>query len=89
MSTTLTRVVTETGSVYEFDMQNLKMRRAEHTKKSNDLRKDGEWVQMLVEPGIELGHTMVIALAPLGDPETTDCTLRYTSTVIKVEEVDG
>lgn len=87
MSKKIKRVVTETGSVYEFDMENLLMRRVEHTKKSNDLRKDGEWIQMLVEPGIELGHTMVIALAPLGDPETTDCTMRYTSTVIKVEEV--
>lgn len=89
MSAKLTRVITETGSVYEFDMENLRMRRAEHTKKSNDLRMDGEWVQMLVEPGVELGQTMVIALAPLGDPETTDCTMRYTSTVIKVEEIDG
>lgn len=87
MSTKLKKVITETGSVYEFDMKNLLMRRADHTNKSNDLRRDGEWIQMLVEPGIEVGHTMVIALAPLGDPETTDCTMRYTSTVIKVEEV--
>ncbi len=87
MSTELKRVTTETGSVYEFNMDTLQMRRAEHTKKSNDLRQDGEWIQMLVEPGIEVGHTMVIALAPLGDPETTDCTMRYTSTVIKVEDI--
>lgn len=83
------KVITETGSVYEFDMANLKMRRVDHTNKSQDLRNDGEWIQMLVEPGIEVGRTMVIALAPLGDPETTDCTMRYTSTVLKVEELDG
>ena len=81
------RVVTETGSVYEFDMENLKMRRADHTKKSEDLRGDGEWIQMLIEPGIELGRTMIIALAPLGDHETTDCTMRYTSGVISIEDV--
>ena len=65
------------------------MRRIEHTAESNDLRLDGEWIDMLIEPGIEIGRTMVIALAPLGDPATTDCTMRYTSTVVKVEEVDG
>ena len=81
------RVITETGSVYEFDMEALKMRRVEHTKKSDDLRKDGEWIQMLLEPGIEVGHTLIIALAPLGDLETTDCTMRYTSTVLKVEDI--
>lgn len=81
------KVITETGSVYLFDMDELKMCRAEHTKKSDDLRLDGEWVQMLIEPGIEVGRTMVIPLAPLA--EGYECTMRYTSTVIKVEDIDG
>jgi hypothetical protein len=83
------KVITETGSVYEFDMSNLMVRRLEHTKKSQDLRQDGEWLQMLIEPGIEVGQSIVIALAPLGDPENTECTMRYTTPVLKVEEVDG
>ena len=79
------KVTTATGSLYEFDMDNLQMRRADHTKKSFDLRKDGEWIQMLKEPAIEVGKAMIIALAPLGDPDTTDCTMRYTTEVLKVE----
>ena len=42
---------------------------------------------MLQAPEIAVGQRMIVALAPLGDPETTDCTMRYTTPVIKVEEV--
>lgn len=79
------KVVTETGSVYMFDMENLKMQRLDHTNKSQDLRKDGEWLQMLLEPGIEVGRTMAIPLAPLA--EGFECTMRFTSTVLSAEEV--
>lgn len=77
------RVVTETGSLYEFDMDNLKMRRADHTKKSDDLRRDGEWLQMLLQPEINKGQRMHIALEPLGEGEVT---MRYTTPVLSITE---
>lgn len=81
----LTKTITETGSVYLFNMKTLQMKRADHTNKSDDLRKDGEWVQMLLKPEITQGEPMRIALEPLGEG---DVTLRYTTPVLSVEEID-
>lgn len=81
------KVNTETGSIYMFDMENLKMQRVNDTGNFDPMRQDGEWIQMLLEPTIEIGKAMKIALAPLGDPETTDCTMRFTSYVTKIEEL--
>lgn len=83
------KVETATGSTYEFNLPKLLMRRVEAVDNidSSTLRKDGEWLQMLQAPVIEIGKPMAIALAPLGDPETTDVTMRHTTTVVSIEEV--
>jgi hypothetical protein len=86
METVMIKVHTETGSVYEMDMPNLRMRRALHTEKSNDLRMDGEWIQMLQWPDIEQGYSMRIPLAPLA--EGYDVTFRTTSPVTQIEGQD-
>lgn len=88
MSKTL-KVTTATGSIYEFNLPKLLMRRIEDVTNadSSTLRQDGEWLQMLLAPKIEVGKPMTIALAPLGDPDTTDVTMRHTTTVTSIEEV--
>lgn len=88
MSKTL-KVTTATGSIYEFNLPKLLMRRIEDVANadSSTLRQDGEWLQMLLAPKIEVGKPMTIALAPLGDPDTTDVTMRHTTTVTSIEEV--
>lgn len=80
------KVHTETGSIYEMDMENLRLRRVLHTEKSNDLRMDGEWIQMLMWPEIDLGYSMRIPLAPLAEGYAV--TFRTTSPVTEIEGQD-
>lgn len=79
-------VHTETGSVYEFDYENMKMRRVNSTGNFDPLRKDGEWAEMLLWPEMEVGYPMNIALAPLA--EGFDVTMRHTSYVTKIDGDD-
>lgn len=72
-------VITETGSRYEFDMQELKMRRA---NKDWSLRRDNEWIKMFEKPDIVIGKEMTIFLEPLG---YGDITTRMTTRVIEIE----
>lgn len=74
-------VKTETGSVYELDAQELKLRRVPSNKEGK-LRQDDEWIQMLMWPEIEVGFSMHIALAPLA--EGFDVTMRHTSRVTEI-----
>lgn len=74
-------VTTQTGSVYEIDIDAMKMRR---TNKEADLRKDGEWVSMLKEPVIEMGRSMILYLEPLSD--NCSITTRFTTKVIGISE---
>jgi hypothetical protein len=76
-------VGTETGSVYEFDLDNLLVRRAPSANSASELRKDNNWITLLSEPEFLIGHGMQLLLAPLGEG---DCTLRITSHVTYIEE---
>ena len=74
-------VKTESGSVYELDPQELKLRRVPSDKEAQ-LRKDEEWIQMLMWPEIEVGYSMHIALAPLA--EGYEVTMRHTTPVSEI-----
>ena len=78
------KVHTESGSIYEFDMENLRMRRIPKTKaKKYQLRQDKDWLQMLIAPEIEEGYRIGITLQGLHDPE--EVTFRTTTRVTKIE----
>lgn len=83
------KVETTTGSTYLFDMENLKVIRLDHTDQSPDMRKDGEWLQMLVQPVVELNQCIRIPLEPLSGLDTDICTVRLTSPVESIEEYHG
>lgn len=78
------KVGTTTGSVYELGMEDLAMRRTSNGEGVSALRKDGDWVQMLLEPELVIGRPMYLTLAPLS--EDCDVTVRTTSTVVYIEE---
>jgi hypothetical protein len=78
-------VTTESGSVYELDMEELKLRRVASEKEAK-LRKDDKWLQMLRWPDIDVGYPMHIALAPLADGY--DVTMRYTTKVVEIAGQD-
>lgn len=75
------KVTTESGSVYEFDLPNLKMRRI---NAESPMRGEEEWLDMLTEPYIRLGEPLRAALAPLG---FGDVTMRYSTPVTAIEEI--
>lgn len=70
------RVTTEAGSVYEFDGQRMKR------KSDSTLRRDGEWIQLLVPVEPRIGEPMWLPLEPLGDGEVT---VRMTTPVVSIE----
>jgi hypothetical protein len=74
-------VTTQTGSIYEIDIDEMKMRR---TNKGEDLRRDGEWISMIKEPVIEIGRSMILYLEPLAD--NCSMTTRFTTTVVGVSD---
>ena len=78
------KVGTETGSVYELDMESLAVRRLNSGEKGSELRKDSEWVQMLLEPELFIGRPMYLTLAPLTDD--CDVTMRTTTPIMYIEE---
>lgn len=79
------KAYTETGSVYEFHMDALLVRRVNETGNFTDLRQDTQWIPMYAEPDIKVGAPIHIPLHPLGEG---DITIRQTSYVTKVEEVE-
>jgi hypothetical protein len=82
--TPVTIVYTETGSVYEFDFNQMRVRRINETGNFSNLRKDEEWLELVTVPEIELGQSMRFALMIRDDGIVT---LRTTSYVIKVEKI--
>lgn len=75
------KVTTESGSIYEFDLPNLKMRRI---NTEFPMRREKEWLNMLTEPYIRLGEPLRAALEPLGHG---DVTMRYSTPVTAIEEI--
>lgn len=73
-------VETFTGSVYEID--GFRVRRVQST---HQLRRDGEWVDLLAAPHVEVGQGMVFMLEPLG---MGDVTVRRTSQVTKIRSTE-
>lgn len=78
-----TRVHTETGSVYEFDFDNHRVRRVNRTGNFKNMRKDEQWLQLVTNPQIVVGQSMQFALMGVADdPEMV--TFRITSYVTKI-----
>lgn len=75
------KVTTESGSIYEIDLDKMRVRR--HSK-DRELRKDDKWIRMLAKPEIQLNRSLIIALEPLGAGEVTT---RYSTPVTKIEEL--
>lgn len=71
------KVTTETGSVYYFDGQRMKR------KSDSSLRRDGEWVNLLVPVEPRIGEPMWLPLEPLGSGEAT---VRTTTRVVSIEQ---
>ena len=80
----VTIVHTETGSVYEFDFDQMRVRRVNETGNFTNMRKDDEWLELVTVPEIQVGQSMKFALMVRDDDIVT---LRTTSYVVKVEEV--
>lgn len=71
------KVTTQSGSLYEFDKEKMRMRRV---NEDATLRRDGQWVKLLFFPDPLVGKDMVIYLEGLGEgPYTTRTTTRVTS----------
>ena len=78
-------VTTESGSCYEFDVQEHSSWMRRQASSSDPLRRDEEWVPMLTVPEFEVGFPMRLLLEPLGDG---DVTVRFSTPVLKVEPLD-
>lgn len=70
------RVKTETGSVYEF-FEGKVRRVGQH-----DLRRDGEWLNILAMAPWKIGEPLVMKLEPLGEGPYT---IRTTSRITAIE----
>jgi hypothetical protein len=79
------RVVTESGSVYDFDDDFCTVRRANPGRPK---RRDDEVLSLQARPEIAVGQRMVLALEPLGG-DGTDVTVRVTTPVVSREHVDN
>jgi hypothetical protein len=79
------RVVTESGSVYDFDDDLCTVRRVNPDRPK---RRDDEVLGLQVRPEIVVGQPMVLGLEPLGGDDY-DATVRVTTPVISREHVDN
>lgn len=80
----MVKITTISGSVYEFDVANYKMRRV-NTNQDAQLRKDEEWIKVMYLPDFLVGEPMRVVLEPLS--MDADVTMRFTTEVVSVEEV--
>lgn len=80
----MVKITTVSGSVYEFDVQEYKMRRV-NTNEDAQLRKDEEWIKVLYLPEFLVGEPMRVVLEPLD--MDADVTMRFTTEVVSVEEI--
>lgn len=80
----MVKITTISGSVYEFDVDNYKMRRV-NTNQDAQLRKDEEWIKVMYLPDFLVGEPMRVVLEPLS--MDADVTMRFTTEVVSVEEV--
>lgn len=79
-------VYTETGSVYDFDLDQMRMRRVNERGDKYSLRQDDDWISLVTIPNFTIGESMKFVVSGLNeDPDIV--TIRTTSYVIKVEEV--
>ena len=82
----LITVHTETGSVYEFDLEQNRVRRVNETGNFTNMRKDDQWIELVTVPTITVGESMAFALRGVSE-EPDIVTFRTTSYVTKIEEV--
>lgn len=80
----MVKITTISGSVYEFDVEQYKMRRV-NTNQDAQLRKDEEWIKVMYLPDFLVGEPMRVVLEPLS--MDADVTMRFTTEVVSVEEV--
>jgi hypothetical protein len=80
-------VTTETGSVYEFDLENMLTRRLTKNNFTGEakLRKDDTRVPLVTIPEIEVGRGMIFVISLREDDVVTT---RYTSHVTSVDYGD-
>lgn len=80
----MVKITTISGSVYEFDVEQYRMRRV-NTNEDAQLRKDEEWIKVLHLPDFLVGEPMRVVLEPLD--MDADVTMRFTTEVVSVEEI--
>lgn len=78
------KVQTETGSTYEFDLEQNRVRRVNETGNFDPMRKDDEWNELVSIPEFTIGQSMRFLLMVREDDIVT---LRTTSYITKVEEI--
>lgn len=85
-------VATESGSKYLIDIDRQRLCRmprmepaAEAGIDSVDLRRDFEWIHILLIDRLEEGARAEFVLEPLGDPRSTVYTRRSTTPVVSIE----
>jgi len=79
------RVVTESGSVYDFDDDLRTVRRVNPIQPK---RRDDEVLSLQARPEIAFAQPMVLVLEPLGSTGA-DSTVRITTPVVSREHVDN
>lgn len=79
------RITTVSGSIYDFDTDEMLMRRSNPTDK---LRKDDLWLPFFgIYKQAQIGESLVIFMEPLQD-NWADTTVRMTTAVSNIEEVN-
>ncbi len=74
------RFTTESGSEYEYDPEGQRVRRS---PADGMMRRDYQWVDLLMPPTITVGSSAELVLEPLGEGNAT---IRTTSPVTHIED---
>lgn len=75
------KVTTETGSIYEFDYTEMKARRTNETNNFAPMRKDDEWVRLLLKPEITIGEPLRFVISVRDDDVATIRTTSYVTSI--------
>lgn len=89
-------VVTESGSRYLIDLDLQRLCRKPRTETpvdvdvdSVDLRRDHEWIHILMIERLEVGERAEFVLEPLGNPRSTIFTRRSTTPVVSIQRQEA
>lgn len=81
---TYTRITTQSGTVYEFDLLGRKVRRVPLDEYAS-MRQDEQWLDFEFGYPPAVGSSVVLMLEPLGEG---DVTVRRTTPVVSIEGGD-